>query len=68
MRSGEAGLLGLMLPAEFRRRGSRTTHIRGRYRDTCRSGRIGRDGLSHAHVCCRDDRRGPTGCRRRADR
>ena len=55
---GRAGLLGLMLPTEFGGSGLGTAHLRGRHRGACRSRRIGRDGLSDAHLRHRDDRRG----------
>jgi hypothetical protein len=48
-------------------RGTMNIDIRGRYRDACRSRRIGGDGLSHACVRRRDDRCGATRRRPRTD-
>jgi alkylation response protein AidB-like acyl-CoA dehydrogenase len=47
---GPAGLLGIMLPADCRRCRSRPPHVRGDRQRACRSGRIGRHGLSHARL------------------
>jgi hypothetical protein len=50
-----------------RRCGSWATNICGGHRNTCRGGRIGRNGLSDAYLCLRDDRCASTRFRHCAD-